>query len=160
MANYAEIPDLKISELAQIMIFKNLWHFLPNKSIVSGLWLRTYVNTPLWSSCFLHVLNHEKYRYFRFYYKNIVLCSPGERGLWLQGSEEERIQYALTIEEKTRGKQTADWSKLKALELILKEEYKKYFPSTKGMFLNYQYTLQEQGEIIGKLNKRFLNELN
>jgi len=159
MANFIELPDLKASEIAQIMIFKNLWRFLPNKSIVSGLWLRTYANTPLWQNCLIHVLNPVKWRYFRFYYKNIVLVTPGERGLLMQGTEEERIQYALEIEERTRAEQTADWNKIKALETELKAEYKRYFPSTKGMYLNYQYSLKEQSDIIGKLNKRFIDNL-
>lgn len=159
MGNIIEIENLKNSEIAQIMIFKNLWRFLPNKSCISGLWLRTYANTPLWSNCFLHVLNPVKWRYFRFYYRNIVLVTPGERGLLMQGTEEERIQYALEIEEKTRGEKTAEWGKIKTLESELKSEYRRYFPSTKGMFLNYQYSLKEQSEIIGKLNKKFIDNL-
>ena len=107
----------------------------------------------------MRVLEGQQWRYFKYYYKNIVLVTPGERGLWMQGSEEERVHYSLTIEEQTRGQQTAQWNKIKELEEILKVEYKKYFPSTKGMFLNYHYTLEEQSEIIGRLNKKFLQSL-
>jgi len=159
MVNHIEIPDLKLSEIAQILIFKNLWSASSKKSLVSGLWLRTYINSPLWQNCFMRVLEGQQWRYFKYYYKNIVLVTPGERGLWMQGSEEERVHYSLTIEEQTRGRQTAQWNKIKDLEEILKIEYKKYFPSTKGMFINYHYTLEEQSEIIGRLNKKFLQSL-
>ena len=154
-----EIELPKNSEIAMLLIRKNLWSNLSHKSFISGMWLRVYENTPLWNNCFLHVLPIGKWRYFKYYYKNIILCSPGETALWMQGTEESRISYALEIEEKSRGKQTANWDIIKTLEADLIKDYKKYFPSTKGMFLNYHYSLQEQSEILGKLNRQFLNSL-
>jgi len=87
------------------------------------------------------------------------MVTPGEKGLWDQGTEEERIQYALSIEEQSRGRATADWAKVKMLEEELKAEYKKYFPITKGIFVNYQYSLADQGKIVGSLNKKFISGL-
>jgi hypothetical protein len=160
MINFENIEPASISEVAQTLIFKTLWNHLPSKSFVSGLWLRCYINTPLWVNCFLHVLPVAKYPYFRHYMRNIVLVTPGERGLWLEGSEEERIQYALDFEDKTKGKQTVAWDEIKRLEASLAEEYKKAFPSTVGGLLNYRYSLNRQKEIIGKLNKAFIESLS
>jgi hypothetical protein len=143
------------SKVAMALVYRILWSKLPKKSIVSGLWLREYERTPLFPNCFLSVLDPEKYPYFRYYLKNVVLVTPGERGLWMQGTEEERLQYALNIEEQGKGN-TANWSVVKDLEVVLQAEYKKYFPTTRGIFINYSYSLWEQKRIIGTLNEKYI----
>lgn len=148
-----------ISEVALMMIRKTLWSRLPKKSILSRLWLRNYEQTPLFNNCFLHVLPPNKYPYFKYYMKSIVLVIPGEAGLWCQGSEEDRIAYSLDLEEKTWDRGTAKWDVLKALEAELKVEYAKAFPSTRGILINYKYSIEEQERIIGKLNKKYLDNL-
>lgn len=160
MSNFHELELPKDSEIAMGLVRKILWSQMPHKSFISGLWLRTYENTPLWANCFLHVLPVDKYRYFKYYYKNFILCSPGEAGLWTQGSEEERIQYALSIEQNSRGTTSAEWNKVKDLETELIAEYKKHFPMTRGMVIGYNYSLQEQSQIIGRLNKKYLQEMS
>ena len=87
------------------------------------------------------------------------MTTPGEHSLWDQATEEERIQYSLTLEQESRGKATADWNKMKELQKELEMEYKKAFPVTRGMIVGYHYSLEEQAKIIGKLNKKFLQEL-
>jgi hypothetical protein len=101
----------------------------------------------------------EKFKYFRYYYKNIIMVTPGEKALYEQASEEERIQYALSVEEKSRGRETADWNKVKELYKGLEVEYRKYFPITRGILVNYHYSLAEQSKIVGSLNRKFLSEL-
>lgn len=150
---------LGVSLVAMQMIYKILWNKLPRKSFISGLWLRDFENTPIFPNCFLHVLPPDKYPYFKYYFKNIILASPGEAGLWIQASEEERITYALEIEASTGGKNTARWDDLKRLEASLIVDYGKVFPRTRGMLLDYRYSLEEQKEIIGKLNKKFFDSL-
>jgi hypothetical protein len=148
-----------VSEVAYRMVINVLWSRLPRKSVVSGLWIRTYENTPLFPNCFLNVLPVHKYPYFRYYMKGIVLVTPGEAGLWTQGTEEERIQYSMNFEEKSRGKSVADWSVLKRLEEELMVDYKKVFPSTRGILIDYHYSLDEQKNILGTLNKKYLSKL-
>ena len=150
-----DIQPLKFSEMAQMMIFKEIWTRMPRRSFVSGLWLRTYENTPLFPNCFMHVLYGDKYKYFKYYFGNIILVTPAERALYLQCTPESLIQYALSIEEKSRGTATARWDAVRALEEDLKKQYVKSFPSTRGMFLNYSYTIEDQARIIGKLNSDF-----
>ena len=159
MANYYEISPPGPESVAFNIIFKTLWTYLPHKSAISGLWLRSFVGTPLFPNVFLPILNTKEWPYFRHYLKNYILSTPGEYGLWTQCKEEERIQYALGIEEASRGKETARWEDLKKLQEELMKEYKRYFPSTRGMIVNYQYNLKEQGRIIGILNKKYLSEL-
>ena len=155
MSKIHEIESLSVSEVAQTMIFKTLWDRLPSKSFISGLWLREYVRTPLWKNCFLHVLSVKEYPYMRYYFGNIVLCTPGEKSLYEQASEEERISYALDIEEKSKGRSTANWDGVKSLQSDLIAQYKKSFPATRGMIVGYRYSLEEQQAIIGRLNKEF-----
>lgn len=159
MNNYHEIELPRASEVAMRLIRNTLWAHSSRRSIVSELWLREYANTPLFANCFMYVLPVKEYPYFRHYLKNIILLTPGERGLWLDGKEEERIQYALDIEDRTKGLQTARWDLIKTLEAELKIEYKQYFPTTRGMIVNYRYSLGEQQKIIGKLNKKFLESM-
>jgi len=153
--------ELHTAKLTQIMLFRYLWNNTPKKSFVSGLWLREYEGTELWLSIFAHVLakGENKYPYFKWYAKNIALLTPFEHHLHDNGTEEQRINYSLDIEEKSGGKNTADWGKLKRLEEELKQEYKKYFPTTKGLIIGYKYDPDEVKEIVGRLNVEFWNEI-
>lgn len=153
--NFQEMTPPGVRDVAQAMLFKEIWSKMGARSFVSGFWLRSYVNTPLWQNCFLRVLPIRNFRYFQFYAGNIILCTPGEKGLWEQGSAEERIHYALTIEENSRGKGTANWDGVGELAKDLEELYKKHFPATYKGIVNYNYSLQEQQIIIGKLNIEF-----
>jgi hypothetical protein len=159
MDNIIELP--KPSDVTQIMIFRMLWHYSDRKSFLSGLWLREYMDTPLFPNCFAHVLpkGMNKYPYFKFYAKNVILLSPGEHALYDQGTEEARISYAIDLEEKSGGKNTARWDKIKALEDELLKEYQKWFPSTRGMMVGCKYSLAEQQIIIGALNQEFFDQL-
>ena len=89
------------------------------------------------------------------YYGNIILCTVSERALWMQGTAEDRIHYALDIEEKTKGASTANWAGVKDLEKELLALYEKNFPSTHGMLVGYNYSLGEIRDIVSKLNKEF-----
>lgn len=150
------------SKLTQVMLFKQIWLMSNKKSFVSGIFLRDYFGTDLFLNLFAHVLPkaENKYPYFKYYARNIVLLSPGEHALWDQGTEEARISYALEVEERTGGKSTADWAKLKALEEDLKAEYKKVFPTTIGMIIGVKYTPEEVFAKIGELNKKYWLTLN
>jgi hypothetical protein len=158
--NIQEIENAKVSEITRTLMFNTMWKRMPQRSFVSGLWLRVYDKTQLFQNCFYHVLHSDKYPCFRYCFPNIILVSPGERGLLLQGTEEERIQYALDIEEKSRGKNTANWQAVKDLEVELLALYKKHFPITKGFIINYQYSLREQQQVVGRLNKEFWESFN
>lgn len=155
----AEIPILKPSGIAMNIIYRILWEKLPRKSIISGLWLRNFENTEIFPNCFTYVLPPDKYPYFKYYLKNIILTTPGERGLWVEGTEDEKILYSLSIEEKSKGRDKADWDVLKQLQVILEGEYKKFFPSTRGIFINYTYSLEKQKRIIGVLNEKYILSL-
>jgi hypothetical protein len=159
MSSFQDIEHPSASQVAQIMVFNTLWRQLPQKSFISGLWLRNYNNTPLWVNCFLNVLPVDKYRYFRHYFGNIILVTPGEKGLWEQASEENRISYALSIEQNSRGRSTANWKAVRELEQDLKLQYARSFPITKGIMVNHQYTLEEQKKILGKLNAQFWEDI-
>jgi hypothetical protein len=158
--NIQEIENAKVSEITRTLMFNTMWSRMPQRSFVSGMWLRVYDKTQLFQNCFYHVLHSDKYPCFRYCFPNIILVSPGERGLLLQGTEEERIQYALDMEEKSRGKSTANWRAVKELELELKTLYGIHFPITKGIIVNYQYSLVEQQQVVGKLNKEFWESFN
>jgi hypothetical protein len=149
------ITPLKVSDVAMRMMINTLWQRLSKKSFISGLWLRVYENTPLFANCFMHVLPINKYPYLKYFFGNIILCSPGEHGLWTQGTEEERIAYSLDIEERSRGTAKADWQAVRELETDLKAMYKKSFPSTRGILLDYRYSSVEQHKIVSHLNKDF-----
>jgi len=159
MTNIHQIEPPRASEVAMTLIRKTIWQQFSHKSVVSGLWLREYVNTPLWANCFLHVLPVKGYPYFKYYMKAIALVTPGEAGLWMQATAEERIQYSLDFEEKSRGKNTADWTVLSRLEAELLAEYRKYFPYTVKGIVGYKFTLNEQQAVIGHLNKKFIESL-
>ncbi len=155
MSNFHEIEPPRASEVAMRLIRNILWQKLPKKSFISGLWLRSYERTPLFPNCFLHVLPIDKYRCFKYFFGNIILVTPGEKGLWEQATEEERIQYALDLEEKSGGSSTADWKSVKALAEELKQEYAKSFPVTYKGIVRYSYTIDDQKLIVGRLNKEF-----
>ena len=156
-----DIPVLKPSELAERTIFEVIWKTRPRKSFISGSILRDMEQTPFFYNCFAHILakGQNKYPYFKHLYKNIQLLTPHEHHLLDNGTEEQRISYSLDIEERSGGKITADWAKLKALEEELKKEYKHYFPSTRGLMIGIKYNLAEVGAIIGMLNERYMESL-
>jgi hypothetical protein len=145
--------------LAESMLFKMIWAHSEKKSYLTGTWLRDYVNTDMWYSCFAHVLpkGQNKYPYFRHLARNIVPMTPDEHHLWDDGTEEQRIQYALDVEEQSGGRNTCDWNKLKTLEAELKAEYLRWFPSTRGMIVGCKYTPAEVQTIVGALNNEFFN---
>ena len=105
-------------------------------------------------NCFAHVLSkaQNKYPYFKYYAKNIVLLTPGEHALLDQGTEEARISYALDVK-------SANWQPLYDLREELEKEYKKVFPTTRGIIIGYKYTPAEQLAKIGNLNEKFFKEL-
>lgn len=143
------------SDIAMQIIYKTIWDKVPKKSFISKLWLRSYSRTSLWGNCFCHILPIDKYKYFKFYFGNIILVTPYEHSLWTQSSDEERIHYALSIEENSRGKATANWDAVEELRRGLELLYKKHFPVTYNGIVGYNYSLNEQQTIIGKLNKEF-----
>jgi len=149
----------KASLIAKLLVFKAVYQYYPRKSFVSGLWLRDFEKTELFLNCFTNILDPKEYPYFRHYLKNIVLTTPGERALWMQASEEERINYALDLQSRSAGKTVVNWDKMKELVPVLIKEYKRNFPFTHKGIVAYKYSLKEQAEIIGKLNKRVLTEL-
>lgn len=162
MDNYQIIePENRGVKLAQTAIFKQLWILSDKKSFVSGLYLREFMDSPFFFNCFAHVLakGQNQYPYFKFYGRNIALLTPGEHSLWDHGTEEQRIAYALDMEEKTHGKAKVDWKRLEALRDDLKEEYTKVFPTRKGLIIGYKYSPEEQISIIGPLNAKYWKEL-
>lgn len=141
-------------------IFRVVWITRVKKSFLTGFWLRSYESTPLFYNMFAHVLakGQNKYPYFRNYFKNIVLLTPGEHALYDQGTEEQRILYSAEVEMSSGGKNKADWAKLEALGEELKEEYKKHFPSHRGLLIGIKYSPEEVREIITNLNRKYLND--
>ena len=141
---------------AELMLFKMIWAHSDKRSYISGLFLRDYLNTQFWYSCFAHILSkaQNKYPYFRYYAKCICLLDPEEHKLWDAGTEEQRIAYALDLEE--RGGH-CDWQKLKNLEAELLREYAKYFPTTRGLIIGIKYHETEIVEIVGNLNSEFFH---
>lgn len=142
------------AQVTQTMIFKQIWIHSNKKSMVSGLFLREFMHTDLFFNCFSHVLakGQGQYPYFKYYAKNIVLLTPGEHALLDQGTEEARISYALDVK-------SADWRPLYELRDELKKEYKKVFPTTRGMIIGYKYSPTEQMAKIGNLNEKFFKSL-
>lgn len=153
--NTHQIEPPRASEIAETIIFRELWKRVPNKSFVSGLWLREFYGTPLWKNCFLRILSIKEYPYFKYYAGNLVLLTPGENALYSQCTPESLIHYSLEIEEKTQGRGTADWNRIKELEKDLLVLYKKKFPVTYKGLIGYKYSLEEQKSIVGALNKEF-----
>jgi hypothetical protein len=157
--NYHEFEPPRVSEIAMRLVRNTLWRHVPKKSVVSGLWLRSFENTPLFANCFLHVLPIKEFPMFKYYMKNIILCTPGEKSLYEQCTEESLIQYSLTLEQESKGKARADWGFLKTLEGVLRAEYKHSFPITRHGIVGYNYSLDEQQQIIGRLNQKFILSL-
>lgn len=148
--------------MAENTMFTLLWHLRPRRSFLTGMIIRDfYPGHPYWFNIFAHVLSkgQGKYPYFKYYYKNIVFLTPGEHALLDQGTEEARISYALDVEERSGGRITADWDRIKKLEEELLEEYHKYFPSTKGMMIGIKYNIQEVHLIVSMLNKVYIEGL-
>ena len=141
--------------------FHIIWMTRPKKSFLTGLWLRSFEGTALFYNMFAHVLakGQNKYPYFRNYYKNIVLLTPGEHALYDNGTEEARIMYSQEVEASSGGISKADWDALRNLAEELKDEYKKYFPTRRGLIIGYKYSKEEVHNIIGLLNQKYLNEL-
>jgi hypothetical protein len=142
------------AQLMQTAIFKQIWMHSNKKSMVSGLFLREFMQTKLFYNCFAHVLakGQNQYPYFKYYAKNIVLLTPGEHALLDQGTEEARISYSLDVK-------TADWQRLYDFRDELKKEYKKVFPTTRGMLIGYKYSAAEQMAKVGHLNEKFFKSL-
>ena len=140
--------------LTQQIIFKQLWMRSNKKSFVSDLFLRKYMATELALNCFAHVLAKglNQYPYFKYYAKNIVLLTPGEHALLDQGTEEARISYALDVK-------SANWQRLYDLREDLKEEYKKVFPTRRGLVIGYKYSPEEVMVKIGHLNQKYFESL-
>lgn len=151
-----QINPPSMSEVTANLVYNIIWNMYAKKSFISGLWLRSFVGTQLWPNCFMNIISPVQYPHFTWYYKNLILATPGESALWHQGTEEEKIRYALNLEQESRGKVTARWDDVKALEKELLADYAKYFPSTKGMMINFAYSPEEVMKIVGKLNKEFL----
>ncbi|MBK5202148.1 MAG: hypothetical protein JJE45_00300 [Prolixibacteraceae bacterium] len=155
MNNFHEITPPRASEVAETLIFQEIWKRVPNKSFVSGLWLRDFYRTPLWKNCFLNIIPVKDYPNFRFYCGNIVLLTPGERALYLQCTPESLIHYALDIEERTGGKATANWKAIDDLKAELLVIYKKHFPFTYKHIIGYKYPMRDVELIVGHLNAEF-----
>lgn len=156
-----ELP--RTGEMSESLMFNILWRHLPRKSFVSGLPLKMFPHKhPLWYNLFAHVLSKAKNRYphFKLYFKNIVFLTPHEHFLYDQGTGAARIQYALEVEERSRGKSTVDWARLDILREDLKEEYAEAFPGNKGIMRGYKYSPDEVAKIILKKNKQYLFEIS
>ncbi len=150
------------ARLTQIALFKEIWIRSDKRSYITGLHLREFQSTPLFLNCFAHVLakGQNKYPRFKYLAANIVLLTPAEHALLDQATEEARISYALDIEQRTRGTQTAEWDKLKDLEEKLKKLYKEKFPHTYANIIGYKYSPEEEMAIVGTFNKQYFRSLN
>ncbi len=140
--------------LTQTIIFKQIWMRSNKKSFVSDLFLRKYMTTDLAFNCFAHVLAKglNQYPYFKYYAKNIVLLTPGEHALLDQGTEEARISYALDVK-------SANWQRLYDLGEELKVEYKKVFPTRRGLIIGYKYSPEEVMIKTGNLNQKHFEKM-
>jgi len=147
------------SVMAESLLFKMIWAHSDKKSFLTNVWLRDFLNTPLWYSCFAHVLPKglNKYPYFKLYARNIVIVTPDEHHLIDNGTDEQRISYALDVEEHSGGRNTANWNRLKVLEAELRAEYLQWFPSTRGMMIGCKYSEAEVVTIVGALNNEFFH---
>ena len=156
-----DIPPLPPSKVGEKLIFSVIWKTRTHRSFLTSLWLREFERTPFFFNMFAHVLPKalNKYPHFRFYYKNIVLLTPGEHALYDQGTEKERISYSQDVEKRSGGKITANWAGLEALADDLKEEYRKYFPTRRGLIIGYKYDLDEVQHIVGMLNAKYMEDL-
>lgn len=160
--NIEDFPLPGPSKITEAMLFRIIWNIRSQRSFLTGIWLRNIQpGHPLWYNQFAHVLakGQNKYPLFRFYLRNVILLSPGEHALLDAGTAEARITYSQEVEEASGGKVKADWGKIEALAEELKEEYRKYFPTRRGLIVGYKYSLDEVAKIIGTLNKKYIEEL-
>jgi hypothetical protein len=160
--NIEDFPLPGPSKITEAMLFRIIWNIRSRKSFLTGIWLREfYPGHPLWFNMFSHILEkgQNKYPHFRYYLRNICLLTPGEHSLIHNGTAEARIKYSQEVEEASGGKIKADWGKLEALAEELKEEYRKYFPTRRGLIIGYKYSLDEVAKIIGALNKKYIEDL-
>ena len=160
--NIEDFPLPGPSKITEAMLFRIIWNVRSQRSFLTGTWLRNIQpGHPLWFNMFAHVLpkGMNKFPHFRFYLKNIVLLSPGEHALLDQGTAEARITYSQEVEEASKGKITADWSKIDVLAEELKEEYRKHFPTRRGLIIGYKYDIFEVQKIVGALNKKYIEDL-
>lgn len=160
--NIEDFPLPGPGKITEAMLFRIIWNVRSQRSFLTGTWLRNIQpGHPLWFNMFAHVLpkGQNKYPHFRFYLRGICLLTPGEHALYDQGTAEARIKYSQEVEEASGGKIKADWAKLEALAEELKEEYREYFPTRRGLIVGYRYSLDEVQKIIGTLNKKYIEEL-
>lgn len=144
------------------ILFERIWMRSGKRSEISGLHLRQYRGKDMWYSCFAHILakGQNKYHHFKFLAANIMLMDPHEHHLYDHGTEEQRISYALDLEQKTKGRGTADWQKLKDRKEELEKLYEKHFPSTFSGILNYKYSPDEVFKVVGELNRIYFEALD
>ena len=160
--NIEDFPLPGPSKITEAMLFRIIWNVRSQRSFLTGIWLRNIQpGHPLWYNMFAHVLEkgQNKYPYMKYYLKNIILLTPGEHSLIHYGTAEARITYSQEVEEASKGKITADWSKIDALAEELKEEYRKHFPTRRGLIIGYKYDIFEVQKIIGALNKKYIEDL-
>jgi len=150
---------IKPSRVADLLVYKMAWRVYPKKSFITGLWLRDFENTEIFLNCFTHVLSKTKYPYFKRYLKNICLTTVAEHSIWENGQEVDQISYSQEVEKQFGGRINADWGKLRDLAEVLKKEYEENFPYTHKGIVGYVYTLNEQLEIISRLNKKYLEDV-
>jgi hypothetical protein len=53
-----------------------------------------------------------------------------------------------------------NWNAISELEAELLKLYKKSFPSTRWILMDYHYNAEEQMRVLGKLNKEFWRDFN
>ena len=149
------------ARITQVALFRRVWNASNKRSELTGLHLRQYEGTEMWFSCFAHILakGQNQYSHMKYYAGNIFLLTPEEHFLFDQGTEEKRISYALDIEERTGGSQTAEWDKLKDKKEKLKMLYKEKFPYSYKNIVAYKYSPEEVMAIIGNLNKQYSEAL-
>lgn len=108
----------KEDEPSMVDLFWEIWNERPRVSFISGKKLDKYEDTDLWYSLFAHVLAKGKAKFpdAKFDKENIVLLTPREHLLLDQGTEEERIKYALET--------NCDWGRIKRKKIELLGVYK------------------------------------
>jgi len=146
-----QIKEVTESEWAA---FRMLWTYMEKRSYLSNLFLRDFYAGPYFLNCFAHVLAKakNKYPYFRYYLRNIILLTPGEHALLDQGTVDQRESYAKKVK-------TADWPKIGVLKESLLQEYNAVFPKRQGLIIGIKYSEGEVRDVIRKLNALFMTEL-
>ena len=138
---------------SEVSIFKYLWSISNKRSFLSELHLRDFEGTPYWFSLFAHILPkaRNKYPYFKHYFGNIKLLTPGEHHLLDQGTKDQRISYSKEVK-------TADWSRIDQLREDLEVLYKEKFPYTYHGIIGYRFDEDEVRVIISQMNAAWLAE--